>query len=70
MHLTSASVMGFEQTRIKPWCTEKIMVKVLADIITEKSYKRKQMIFTFILFNKYYDDLKVPCVRSTYPLSL
>lgn len=23
MHLTSASMMGFEQTRIKPWCTEK-----------------------------------------------
>lgn len=40
------------------------MVNVLADIITEESYKSKQIIFTSISFNKYYDSLKVRCVHD------
>lgn len=30
MNLTSASMMGFEQTRIKPWCTRKRTKKSLS----------------------------------------
>lgn len=46
MYLTSGSMMGFEQTRIKPWWTEKeakvrTLNNLLADIMSHLISKQK-----------------------------
>lgn len=48
-------MMGFEQTRIKPWCTEKKKAKVivLADLISDKSH-RSNMLLKLDYDNKVY----------------